>query len=521
MSPDFRPDSDDILRAVIDATPDAVFVKDLEGRYLLVNDAAARFLGLAPEDILGRNDFELYPLETARRFVEADRQVLATGTAQTFEGVATGGQHVATYLVTKGVCRDRTGRIVGLFGISHDITERKRAEEALRRAEVEKQARRGQKMEAIGRLAGGVAHDFNNLLTAIQGRCELLLLDGTVAGRARDGVSEIQRAATSAASLTRQLLAFSRQQVIEPAVIDLNTVISGVATMLRRLIGEDITLTLALDLGLHRVKADPGQVEQVLVNLAINARDAMPLGGRLTVSTENIVVDEPFTQTHPGSTTGPHVLITVSDSGTGMATDVQHRVFEPFFTTKGQKGTGLGLASVYGIVTQNQGAIWVESEVGRGTTFRILWPATDAPLADTARAAASVPNGRETVLVVEDNAAVAEIVCLQLAQRGYTVYAAADGAEALRVCAEHQPIDLLLTDIVMPGMSGPALAAELSARYPRLAVLFMSGYTDDTVVRHRVAESGVAFLQKPFTGDELAVKVRRVLDAARTARHAP
>jgi signal transduction histidine kinase/ActR/RegA family two-component response regulator len=444
--------------------------------------------------------------------------VLASGVAQTFEGVATGPQHVATYLVTKGVCRDRSGRIVGLFGISHDITERKRAEEALRKAEVEKQARRSQKMEAIGRLAGGVAHDFNNLLTAIEGRCELLLGDGTVTGRAHDGVSEIQRAATSAASLTRQLLAFSRQQVIEPTVIDLNTVISGVATMLRRLIGEDITLTLALDLGLHRVRVDPGQVEQVLVNLALNARDAMPLGGRLSITTENIVIDEAFTQTHPGSTVGRHVLITVSDNGTGMAAEVQHRVFEPFFTTKGQKGTGLGLASVYGMVTQNQGSIWLESEVGRGATFRILWPATDAALPATDRLPGGAASGSETVLVVEDNAAVAEIVCLQLAQRGYTVHCAADGAEALRICARHQPIDLLISDIVMPGMSGPALAAELTARYPRLAVLLMSGYTDDTVVRHRVAESGVAFLQKPFSGDELAVKVRRLLDGLRTER---
>ena len=512
-------DSLNILQAVIDATPDAIFVKDLEGRYVLVNAAAARFIGLEPGEIIGKHDLDLYPAETARAFIEADRQVLASGEARTFEGEAIGSGQVQTFLVTKGVCRGTDGAIVGLFGISHDITERKLAEEALRKAEVDKQLRRSQKMEAIGRLAGGVAHDFNNLLTAIRGRCELLLLMKSLETRARDGIAEIQRAALSASSLTRQLLAFSRQQVIEPAVLDLNAVISSVATMLQRVIGEDIDLALTLEPELQRVKADSGQVEQILMNLALNARDAMPLGGRLAITTRNIVLDEEFTRTHPDTTVGPHVLIVVTDTGGGMAPDVQHRVFEPFFTTKGLKGTGLGLASVYGIVKQNNGSIWVDSEVGKGTEFRIFWPTTTAESSPAFDVTLDAPaTGRESVLVVEDNIAVGEIVCLHLAQRGYDVYSAADPVEAMRICAESGPFDLLLTDIIMPGMSGPMLAKQLTAAYPQLAVLFMSGYTDDTMVRHSVAESGVAFLQKPFTGDELALKVRRVIDAARAGR---
>jgi two-component system, cell cycle sensor histidine kinase and response regulator CckA len=515
MNADIRPDSDHILHAVIDATPDAVFVKDREGRYVLVNAAAARFIGLPAGEIIGKHDLDLYPLETARTFIETDRQVLTSGMPMSFEGVAQGGDgQRQTYLVTKGVCRDRNGTIVGLFGISHDITARKQAEEALRKAEVETQLRRGQKMEAIGRLAGGVAHDFNNLLTAMRGRCELLLEMPELTPRARAGVAEIQRAAMSASSLTRQLLAFSRQQVIERAVLDLNAVITSVGTMLQRLIGEDIDLGLVLDPRLPHVKGDSGQIEQILMNLAVNARDAMPVGGRLTIETMSVTLDEEFTRMYPDIVPGPHVMIEVTDTGSGMAADVQQRVFEPFFTTKGLKGTGLGLASVYGIVKQNHGVIVVDSEIGKGTAFKIYWPATGAALAPVDVIPASPDAGTETVLVVEDNEAVGEVVCLQLEQRGYRVHSASDANEAMRICAESGPFDLLLTDIVMPGMSGPVLATQLKARHDSLAVLFMSGYTDDTVVRHSVAESGVPFLQKPFTGQELAVKVRRVLDSA-------
>jgi two-component system, cell cycle sensor histidine kinase and response regulator CckA len=512
MSGDRRPDSQHILHAVIDATPDAVFVKDLEGRYILVNAAAARFIGLSQDEVIGKHDLDIYPPETARGFIEDDKQVLAAGVPRTFEGVAKGeGGITQTYLVTKGVIRDKDGRIVGLFGISHDITARKHAEEALRKAEVEKQLRRGQKMEAIGRLAGGVAHDFNNLLTAMRGRCELLMQMADLPTRARDGVAEIERAAMSATSLTRQLLAFSRQQVIEPTVLDLNAVIRSVGTMLQRLIGEDVDLRLDLDANLPRVKADSGQLEQVLINLAVNARDAMPLGGRLTIQTGTKMLDEQFTKMHADMSPGRHVVVVVSDTGSGMTADVQHRVFEPFFTTKGLKGTGLGLASIYGIVKQNCGSIGVESDVGKGTTFTIYWPATSAVATAVEEAVAFPDAGTETILVVEDNIAVGEVVCLQLEQRGYRVYYASDAAEAARIY-ETTGIDLLLTDIVMPGLSGPMLAKQLKAKRPDLAVIFMSGYTDDTVVRHSVAESGVPFLQKPFTGEELAMKVRRVLD---------
>ncbi|HTU23282.1 MAG TPA: HDOD domain-containing protein [Gemmataceae bacterium] len=392
------------------------------------------------------------------------------------------------------------------------------SEEALRRSE--EQLRQAQKMEAIGQLAGGVAHDFNNLLTIISGYSDLLL-NGLLGPQdaAREAVLEIRKAAERAATLTRQLLAFSRRQVLTPQVLVLNSVVQDMDKMLRRLICEDIQLTSHLADNLDPVKADPGQIEQVLLNLAVNARDAMPQGGRLTIETANVVLDETYTRSHPGLRPGPFVMLAVTDTGCGMDAATQARIFEPFFTTKGPgKGTGLGLATVYGIVKQSGGSIYVYSEVGHGTSFKVYLPRTDETLAPPVRPAESTPlssraGGQETLLIVEDDDSVRALTRTVLRGQSYHVVEAVDADEALRWVEEHtQPIHLLVTDVVMPGMSGRALAERLTALRPELKVLYVSGYTDDAVVRHGLLEAEIAFLQKPFTPASLARKVRELLD---------
>ncbi|MGH7171399.1 MAG: HDOD domain-containing protein [Gemmataceae bacterium] len=391
------------------------------------------------------------------------------------------------------------------------------SEAALRRSE--EQLRQAQKMEAIGQLAGGVAHDFNNLLTIISGYSDLLL-NGILGPQdsAREAVTEIRKAAERATTLTRQLLAFSRRQVLNPQVLVLNSVIQDMDKMLRRLIGEDVQLASLLAANLDAVKADPGQIEQVLLNLAVNARDAMPQGGRLTLETANVVLDETYTRSHPGIQPGPFVMLAVTDSGCGMDEATQARIFEPFFTTKGAgKGTGLGLATVYGIVKQSGGSIYVYSEVGRGTSFKVYLPRTEETSIAHLRPAGPTPparaGGQETLLIVEDDDSVRALTRTVLRGHSYNVIEAVDAEEALRWVEEHpQPIHLLVTDVVMPGMSGRALAERLSASRPELKVLYVSGYTDDAVVRHGLLEAEIAFLQKPFTPDALARKVRELLD---------
>jgi CheY-like chemotaxis protein len=385
--------------------------------------------------------------------------------------------------------------------------------------QLEQQFRQAQKMEAVGRLAGGVAHDFNNLLTVISGNADLLLEDLAPEDPHRRDVEEMRKAAESAASLTRQLLAFSRQQVLKPRVLDVNAVLAGAEKLLKRLIGEEIQLVALLGSDLGRVKADPGQLEQVVMNLAVNARDAMPNGGKLTLETANVDLDDTYLQGHPVAKPGPYVMLAVSDTGVGMDEHTKARIFEPFFTTKETgKGTGLGLATVYGIVKQSQGFIWVYSEPQHGTTFKIYLPRVDQPaerVQDVVPAGESL-QGTETILIVEDTAGVRAAAGTVLKRRGYTVLEAPDGAAALRRAAEHRgPIALLLTDVVMPGMSGRDLARQLGAVRPDLRVLFMSGYTDDAIVRHGVLEPGVMYLQKPFTPDSLGRKVREALDSPR------
>ncbi|MBP3956043.1 PAS domain S-box protein [Gemmata sp. G18] len=399
-----------------------------------------------------------------------------------------------------------TGPSTRMVGFVSDVSERRRLEEQYRQA---------QKMEAVGQLAGGVAHDFNNLLTVINGYSDIILASLHAHDSVRPMVEEVKKAGTRAADLTRQLLAFGRQQVLQPKVLDLNDVIKGVTQMLRRLIGEDIVLVLHPDPGLLRVKADPGQLGQVLMNLAVNARDAMPIGGALTIETRNVTLGAGTAVDGAEVRSGAYVRLSVSDTGTGMTDDVRRHIFEPFYTTKEQgKGTGLGLATVYGIVKQSGGHIEVETAVGRGTTFRVYLPGTSALMPGENPADSTAPKGAEVVLLVEDEAGVRALAQLALRKRGYTVLAAGDAEEAMTVAAQSdRPVDLLLTDVVMPGMGGRALAARLLADQPWLKVLYMSGYTDDAVVRHGVESAQVNFLQKPFTPSGLARKVREILDA--------
>jgi nitrogen-specific signal transduction histidine kinase len=385
-----------------------------------------------------------------------------------------------------------------------------------KRHELEAQLRQAQKMEAVGRLAGGIAHDFNNLLTVILGHSELLLSSLAADHPVRESVEEIRTAADRAAALTRQLLAFSRRQVWAPSELDLNAVVADMETMLRRLIGEDIDLCTVLRPALGAIRADRGQLQQVIMNLVINARDAMPQGGKLTVETAAVELDSSYASRHGPVRSGPYVLLAVSDTGCGMDADVQSHLFEPFFTTKPpDKGTGLGLATVYGIVERSGGYVWVYSEVGRGTTVKIFLPRTEPPDADGEVHPTVVTQlaGTETLLLVEDEDAVRGLAKQVLQKHGYTVLDARLTADAVRICEEYPgAIHLLVTDVVMPQMSGRELVERVKPCRPEMRVLYLSGYTDDAIVRHGVLRAGTPFLQKPFTPTTLAYKVREVLD---------
>lgn len=385
-----------------------------------------------------------------------------------------------------------------------------------KRASLEEQLRQSQKLEAIGRLAGGIAHDFNNILTAIMGYSALLQAGLGERDPLRLEVEEIKKAVRRASSLIQQLLAFSRRQVLQLKVLDLNAVVMNIQQLLQRLIGEDIELVILPAPALRHVKADPGQIEQVLMNLALNARDAMPKGGKLTIETANVTVDEAFARRHLISP-GPYAMLSVTDTGLGMDADIQAHIFEPFFTTKEPgKGTGLGLATVYGIVKQSGGNVFVYSEPGRGATCKIYLPRVDEPLTalEAAKPIIEPVSGTETILLVEDEESVRELVSKVLQRNGYTILEARHGEEAVDLCTKFEgDIHLLVTDVVMPRMSGREVAETLQPTRPTMKVLYLSGYTDDEVVRHGVLESMTAFLQKPFTPDALARKVRDVLDA--------
>ena len=398
------------------------------------------------------------------------------------------------------------GEPVRGVGISLDVTERRN---------LEAQYQQAQKMEAVGRLAGGVAHDFNNLLTVILGFCELLLVDRDPDDPRLADIAEIQKAGERAAGLTRQLLAFSRKQIIEPTRLDLNAVMADLQGLLGRLIGEDVKVVLGLQPGLARIIADRGQVVQIVMNLVVNARDAMPNGGTLRIETANVQLDEHYAQTHLGVKPGAYVVLTVSDTGTGMTPQVQARLFEPFFTTKEPgKGTGLGLATVYGIVMRSGGSVGVYTEIGKGSSFKVYLPRTDAAesVVDTPVPMARPRAGTQTVLVVEDEDALRELAKRLLERQGYTVLVASNAAEAVRLFEGNPSIDILLTDVVMPGASGPELTKQLIEQRPALKVIYMSGYTEEAIVQYGVLKPGIAFLNKPFTSETLGEKIRDVLD---------
>jgi two-component system, cell cycle sensor histidine kinase and response regulator CckA len=415
---------------------------------------------------------------------------------------------------TDYILKDRLSRIpIAVRRALEDARDRARARE------LEVQLAQAQKMEAIGRLAGGVAHDFNNMLTVINGYSELLLAQMAADDPKKKDLEEIFNAGKRAAGLTRQLLAFSRRQILQPTTLDLNAILQGLERMLSRLIGEDISLQLRLGQGLHPVNADAGQVEQVIVNLVVNSRDAMPQGGKIILETVNADLDQQFVESHPDARPGPHALLLVSDTGTGMTPEVKAHLFEPFFTTKERgKGTGLGLSTVLGIVQQCGGSIEVSSELGWGTTFRIYLPRADKSLVAAAPSAAGAADsrGKETILIAEDMETVRRLTRAVLESVGYTVLMAKDGTEALSIAEERtEKIDLLLTDIVMKTVSGPDLAGLIRRSHPETKILFMSGYTDRGAAEIESDGQGVSFIQKPFTVEGLRRKVRDVLDHAK------
>jgi PAS domain S-box-containing protein len=504
------------LTSIFASIQDGINVLDNEFNIVRVNQAMERAYAQAMP-LVGKKCYEAYHGRREPCDICPARTTLETGGAareMITEKGAEGEIFRYVELFTFPLLDMSSGQMQGVVEYVRDITARQQAEEALRQSE--EQLRQAVKMEAVGRLAGGVAHDFNNILTAITGYSDLLLLNLDQQDPQRQDVQDILVAADRAASLTRQLLAFSRKQVLQPQRLDLNRVVANMDKMLRRIIGEDIDLVTVLGPELGTVTADPGQIEQVVMNLAVNARDAMPQGGKLTIETVDVDLDAAYAQNHLEAQPGPYVMLAVSDTGVGLDQEAQARIFEPFFTTKELgKGTGLGLSTVYGIVKQSGGLIWVYSEPGKGTTFKIYLPRLDGAgiSAGLVQASAASERGSEIILLVEDEDMVRHVARRILARLGYTVLEAASGLDALVVSREHAgPIHLMLTDVVMPGMSGWEIMENLKPQRPGMKVLFMSGHTENAIVHHGVLNPGTAFIQKPFKHDFLAHKVREVLD---------
>ena len=496
------------LVAVLETTPDFVGITDANFRILFVNRNGRQMVGFGEAEDVSHMHIDACHPEWAMKIIMDEGIPSAVRTGTWLGEIALLTRNGKEIPVSQAIVAHKAanGKVEFFSTIMRDLTERKK---------IEAQLHQSQKMEAVGQLAGGVAHDFNNLLTVINGFSEIVA--GTLPPNDpnRKMLQEVSKAGERAASLTRQLLAFSRKQVLEPRVLDLNSVVTNTENMLRRLIGEDVMLWTVLAPALSCVKVDPGQIEQVIMNLAVNARDAMPQGGKITIETQNVDLGETYAASHQEVRPGRYVMLAVSDTGCGMTPEIQSHIFEPFFTTKGpSKGTGLGLATVYGIIKQSGGYIYVYSEPGRGTSFKIYLPPVEERISTKqSEGNKRTQQGTETILLVEDEDAVRTVTYSALRLFGYTVLEANRGTEAIRLCERHQgPIHLLVTDVVMPEMGGRQLVERLAQLRPDLKVLYLSGYTDDAVVRHGVLQADVAFLQKPFTPTSLANKVRDVLD---------
>jgi PAS domain S-box-containing protein len=504
--------------SLVEQSSDVISIIRPSGRVLYESPSLERVFGYTVAEMIGRRLIEFVHSDDeagVRELVTTICQKPGARGRMELRLLHMDGHYIDVEAVMTNLLDDPN--VGGIVINSRNIVERKQAEEALQ--DSEEQLRQSQKMEAVGQLAGGVAHDFNNLLAVIIGYSDLLLArtDLPLSEDSQRKVEQISKAGHRAAALTRQLLAFSRKQVLQPKLLDLNIVVGDMDKMLKRLIGEHIEMRSILEPALGIVKADPGQVEQVLLNLVVNARDAMPAGGKLTIETGNVVLDGQYVHTHRSVEPGSYVMLAVSDTGVGMAADVKSRIFEPFYTTKEkEKGTGLGLSTVYGIVKQSGGSIWVYSEPGQGTTFKIYLPCVDQD-ADIDEPGIVAPDytGAETVLLVEDEEMVREIANEILTLNGYRVLQAAHGNEALEISRNHDGvIDVMITDVVMPLMGGPELARTLAVSRPQMQVLYISGYTDDTIVRHGVLQQGTAFLQKPFTAEAFTRKLREVISVS-------
>lgn len=495
--------SEHILETTIDAAPLVLFALDREGRFTFSGGKGLHDLGLRPGQVVGRSVYELY--HDMPETLDHVRRALA---GEDFSALDVLPRGERVYETRWSPSWDGEGNQLGVIGVATDVTERVRMQEQLRSA---------QQMEAIGRLAGGIAHDFNNLMGIVLGYAQLLSAEEELTEKMQNSLNLVRKAAERAVSLTQQLLAFSRKQVLRPKIVDLNEIVTDVQKMLSRVIGEDIKIETRLDPNLSPVKADPVQLHQVLVNLALNSRDAMPMGGRLLIETSNVGPDDALAQ--PTDLPAcPLVMLTVGDTGQGMSEETLKHVFEPFFTTKKLgKGTGLGLATVYGIVNQSGGKISVSSTPGQGTTFRVYLPTGGTPYTDATSQTKveKVVGGSETILLVEDEADLRQIAHVFLEHFGYRVLEARDGEEALRIGRNRaDPIDLILTDVVMPGLSGRQLVEQILELRPGTKVVFMTGYADDMLLRHKVLEPGVALLEKPFDKIQLAKKIREALDAS-------
>ena len=520
--------SEEQYRLIAENTSDLICMVDNQGNYTYLSPSYRDVLGYRPESLLGQNCLVLIHPDDRRN---AEMQALHSISYQKPESIEIRVKHAdgnwkEFETMANWTYNSEGRRQYGIF-VSRDITERKHAQRTLHESEEklrmsEDQLRMSQKLEAVGQLAGGVAHDFNNLLTVISGYSELVLSRLEETDDNRPKVEEIKRAAQRASTLTRQLLAFSRKQVLQPKLFDLNHLVSDMSKMLRRLIGENIEMTTVIGEATP-INADPGQIEQVLMNLVVNARDAMPNGGRLTIETARVEIDEAYASTHLSVQAGPYIMLAVSDTGSGIDAETRKHIFEPFFTTKEQgKGTGLGLSTVYGIVKQSGGHIWLYSELDQGTVFKVYLPAAVEMEAEApaAQARTPLPRGTETIVIVEDEPQIRNLAVDCLTFCGYDVLSFSNGIEALQLIERLQRrVDLVLTDVVMPKLSGRELSQRIHAIQPSAKVLFMSGYTNDAVVNHGILDGATWFIQKPFTLESLVRRVREVLDGDEAPVH--